>query len=188
VIHRPLVVFGGLTLAGVLGAAAILLIIGSDDGDTDAVASLESLSPTAESTMEPAESSFLVLFEPLACQLEDFTSKYNAWLAGAEERSDRIEVLGGIGFWREILAGIAPLIDTLPESAEDVRLAASEYVGALDRYLATLGEYWFTAQPPAAEAAATHLLYADQQRALLLATAEEAAGGPLAVSCPAAAT
>ena len=172
----------GLSLAlGALAAAAILLLSGSLDDDESVAA--PTVTPTPDSTSEAAEE-FVEQFQPLGCDLMDFATKLNAWTVEAQERGDRLEILGGIGFWREILAGIQGRVDDLPASEALLRTAAGDYIVALDTYLANLGEYWFTAQQPSGEAAVNQLAFADQQRLLLLAEAEQAAGGPISLSCP----
>jgi hypothetical protein len=165
---------GGIAMAGILLAVDSL----SDDEPAAAPRS----TPTASATPS-ADDEFVSQFQSFGCDLMDFTTKLNAWTVMAQKRGDRLEILGGIGFWREILAGIQAKVAELP--GRELQSAAQEYVAALDAYLANLGEYWFTAQQPSGQAAADRLAFAEQQRELLQAEAEEAAGGPLSLRCPA---
>jgi hypothetical protein len=180
-VNRALLVVTGLSLAlGGIAMAGILLAVDSLSDDEPAA-----LTPPATATTTPsADADFVTQFQPFGCDLMDFTTKLNAWTVMAQERGDRLEILGGIGFWREILAGIQQKVANLP--GDELQSAAQEYVAALDGYLANLGEYWFTAQPPSGQAATDRLAFAEQQGELLQAEAEEAAGGPFNLRCPAA--
>ncbi|HET9199646.1 MAG TPA: hypothetical protein VFO84_01540 [Dehalococcoidia bacterium] len=177
-----LLVVSGLTLAlGAIVTATVLLA--ADNLDDDESARIPAATATPEPTPSASEE-FIVAFQPLGCDLQDFSNKLTSWTAEVQTRGDRLEILGGIGFWREILAGIQPRIDDLPADQRELRAVATDYIVAVDLYLANLGEYWFTAQQQSGDAAANQLLVAEEQRALLQAEAEEAAGGPFALSCP----
>jgi hypothetical protein len=168
---------GGLLAAGLLIAAA-----GDDDDGEPSVATATG-TPTPEPTPDGAER-FGRQFTPVGCQLLDFTTKLNTWTAEAQARADRIEILGGIGFWRQILTGIQQEVDRLPERYDELKQVAVDYVVAVDTYLANLGEYWFTAQQPSGDAALNQLTFADEQAEVLQAAAEEAAGGEFSLECP----
>jgi hypothetical protein len=181
-VSRALLILSGLAFAfGALATAGVLLAADTLDDDEKVAA------PTATPTPDPTPSAsddFIVVFQQLGCDLTDFAAKLNNWAVEAQARGDRLEILGGIGFWREILADIRERAEGLPADQREVRAAAVDYAVAVDVYLANLGEYWFTAQPPSGEAATNQLAFAEQQRALLQAEAEEAAGGPFTLSCP----
>ena len=186
---RPLLIAAATAVVGALTAVAILFAIDQfddDNGASEPVVATRTATPTPTATPSPtptAEERFVTQFQALGCELTSFTDSYNLWLAGAETRGDRIEILGGVGFWRAVLAGIPPLIEQLPTATLEVRSVATTYVQALDAYLTALAEYWFTADPPAADFATSQLSYAEQQRALLQTEAEEAAGGPFNLDC-----
>lgn len=178
---RGLLVISGLSL--VLGALAVAgILLAADSLSDDETVAAPSATPTPEAT--PDDTAFVEEFQPLGCDLMDFTTKLNDWTLSAQERGDRLEILGGIGFWREILASIQQRVDELPRSERELRTAAVDYIVALDTYLANLGEYWFTAQQPSGDAATNQLAFTDQQRMVLQAEAEEAAGGPFSLACP----
>jgi hypothetical protein len=180
-VSRALLVVSGLALAlGAIGTTGILLAADSlDDEAAEAPAATPTPKPTPGASQE-----FIEEFQPLGCDLTDFAVKLSDWTASAQERGDRLEILGGIGFWREILAGIRHRVEDLPADEREVRTAASDYIVAVDAYLTNLGEYWFTAQQASGDAAANQLAFAEEQRMVLQAEAEEAAGGPFALSCP----
>ncbi|MEX2236048.1 MAG: hypothetical protein WEB00_00740 [Dehalococcoidia bacterium] len=179
-------------LTGVLGlAAGFAIVLALDDEDAEnapqatapTATPTPTPTPTPEPTPDPGER-FVRRFATVGCELLDFGTKLNAWIAEVQERADRIEILGGIGFWREILDGVRPRIAELPAAERNLGKIAEDYIVAVDAYLAKLGEYWFTGRQEFNEQAAGQLAFAEAQRLLLEAEATSSAGGSFSLECP----
>ncbi|MPZ22519.1 MAG: hypothetical protein GEU28_03045 [Dehalococcoidia bacterium] len=183
---RPLTLTLLLALGGAL-ASFLLMGLVSGTGDRQIVRDREpreaaTAEPTPIPTLSPTES-LTRDFQPAGCALQSLNDGWNEWLPGADARADRIEVLGGIGFWREVVAGVLPLVDAIPETRPILRLHGESYLQAFDEYLASLGEFWFTAQPETGQVVSERLTALLGQRDALQAAIREEAGGPISLQC-----